>query len=314
MTAQTHTRNLTALVQTLLATFPLVQARWRLVMDRRRWISNSFKLLLGIAIGATGEASVERLSSTSLGEPIIQGAPPRDWWVERPINPNGDFSEGEKYWKGGYVGTGDARNATAGIKILAKDHGEAWLDNPDLSTHTNTALMQAVDNLYREAGLQCANWFLRDHHLMLEADVRIDNDQPYAQDSWSRIAIATWIQRKESADLNNNGDLYFTINGNSYTKLFTEFDVYRRNVAFLGYNAMSSGSNVNEYPADQLPVGCWKPYKIDLNEFITNGYNALGGWGKENHDMAMLCAWYLALEAKGAMLQASWRRIKIYNT
>ena len=71
---------------------------------------------------------------------------------------------------------------------------------------------------------------------------------------------------------------------------------------------------MNEYPADQLPIGYWKPYKIDLNELIMSGYNALGGWGRENHDEAILYAWYLAPEAKGSKLQASWRRIKIYDT
>jgi hypothetical protein len=298
----------------MLAPSWLSARRRQFIVDRRRLISNSFKLLLAMTVGAAGAESVERLSSRSAGNPLArQMEAPKDWWVERPINPNGDLSEGDKYWKGGYVGAGNARNATAGIRILANDHGEAWLDNPDLNAHTSTALMQAVDTLKREAGIECATWFLRDHHLMLEADVRIDYDQPYAQDSWSRVAIATWVQRMESSYLNSNSVPYFSVKGNTYSKLFTEFDVYRRNVPFLGYYATSSGSNVNEYPADQLPVGYWKPYKIDLNELIMNGYNALGGWGKENHDVAMLCAWYLAPEAKGSKLQASWRRIKIYD-
>jgi hypothetical protein len=124
------------------------------------------------------------------------------------------------------------------------------------------------------------------------------------------VAIAFWIQRTY-----RSGPRYpwFTIKGCQYEKLFTEHDVYRRNIDFLGYNALDWGGDVNEYPADQLPLGYWKPIKIDLNEFIANGYNSRGGWGQDNNDMAFLGAWYLVPEAKGSKLQASWRRVKIYT-
>jgi hypothetical protein len=283
-------------------------------VDRRNFITNSVKVLLGTTLGATGTKSVELLEPNNTGTTPAQSPILDDWGVEDPLNLNGDFSEGTKYWKGGYVGAGDGTNAKAGIRIFPRDHGEVWLDNPDRNSHANSALMQAVDTLERQAGIQCSNWFLRDHHLMLEAEVRIDYDQPYSDDSWSRVAIATWIQRIDPSKFEPDDMLQFSIGGNLYSKLFTEFDVYRRNVQFLGYNAFASGGNVNEYPADQLPIGYWKPYKIDLNQLIMGGYNALGGWGKENHDEAMLYAWYLAPEAKGSKLQASWRRIKIYNS
>ena len=89
---------------------------------------------------------------------------------------------------------------------------------------------------------------------MIEAEVRVDFDQPYVADSWSRVAIATWIQ-KEALDPNNFDPTPFNVKGNSYTQLFTEFDVYRRNFPLPGYNAFASGGNVNEYPADQIPIG-----------------------------------------------------------
>ena len=117
--------------------------------------------------------------STASDLPIESVEPCRQCWFEQPTNPNGDFSEGSKYRKGGYVGEGGARNATAGIRILPKDHGEAWLDRPDLNTHMNTALIQAVDTIGEQAGLQCSNWFFRDHHLMMEAEVRVDCEQPF---------------------------------------------------------------------------------------------------------------------------------------
>ena len=75
--------------------------------------------------------------------------------------------------------------------------------------------------------------------------------------------------------------------------------------AALGRFAEMAPRLFNEFPADQLPLGYWKPTKIDLNEFITNGYNALGGRGKENHDMATLSTLYLAPETQDAKVQAS---------
>ncbi len=122
------------------------------------------------------------------------------------------------------------------------------------------------------------------------------------------MAIAFWLQRTF-----RSGQRYpwLTIKGNDYEKLYTEYDVYRRNIIFLGYYALDSGGDVNEYPADQLPIGYWKPIKIDLNEFIAHGYNALGGWEQDNGQIAYLPAWYLVPEAKGSRLQARWRRVKI---
>jgi hypothetical protein len=279
------------------------------MIDRRKFLVNSAKVLLGISVSAAGIGYESRLAGGTEAEQQ-QDELLNQWWIEQPINPNGDFSEGGKYWKGGWVGHTDAKNVTAGIKIIENDHGEVWLDNPDSSAHANTALMQATDSLQKQANIRLNKWSLLDHHLMLEADVRIDFDEPYSAESWSRVAIAFWIQRSYRAGPRCP---WFTIKGNEYEKLFTEYDVYRRNIDFLGYNALDWGGDVNEYPADQLPIGYWKPIKIDLNEFMANGYNSLGGWGQDNNEMAYLSAWYLVPEAKGAKLQASWRRVKIYT-
>jgi hypothetical protein len=279
------------------------------MVNRRTFLSNAAKVLLGTSVGVLGVEYENPLVAGTKVEQQQDGTL-NQWWNEQPINPNGDFSEGAKYWKGGWVGRTDAKNVTAGIRIFENDHGEVWLDNPDSSAHVNSALMQAVDSLQKQANIRLSEWFLSDHHLMLEADVRIDFDEPYSAESWSRVAIAFWIQRTY-----RSGPRYpwFTIKGNAYEKLFTEYDVYRRNIDFLGYNAFDWGGDVNEYPADQLPLGYWKPIKIDLNEFIANGYNSRGGWGQDNNNMAFLGAWYLVPEAKGSKLQASWRRVKIYT-
>ena len=279
------------------------------MINRRKFLADSAKVLLGASVGVVGTGYENQLVAGTKTEQQ-QNELLNQWWIEQPINPNGDFSEGEKYWKGGWVGKTDAKNVTAGMRIIENDHGEVWLDNPDSSAHANSALMQATDSLQKDAGIRLPHWFLSDHHLMLEADVRVDLDQPYSTDSWSRVAIAFWLQRNYRSGPRSP---WFTIKDNEYKVLFTEYDVYRRNVNFLGYNAVNWGGDVNEYPADQLPIGYWKPIKIDLNEFIANGYNSLGGWGQNNSEMAYLSAWYLVPEAKGAKLQASWRRIKIYQ-
>jgi hypothetical protein len=279
------------------------------MINRRKFLADSAKVLLGASVGVVGTGYENQLAAGTKPEQQ-QNEILNQWWIEQPINPNGDFSAGEKYWKGGWVGRTDAKNVRAGMRIIENDHGEVWLDNPDPSAHANSALMQATDSLQRDAGIRLTSWSLSDHHLMLEADVRVDSDQPYSADSWSRVAIAFWLQRTYRSGPRSP---WFTVNGNEYKVLFTEYDVYRRNVDFLGYNAVNWGGDVNEYPADQLPIGYWKPIKIDLNEFIANGYNSMGGWGQDTSEMAYLSAWYLVPEAKGAKLQASWRRVKIYN-
>jgi hypothetical protein len=230
------------------------------MVNRRRFISDSMKILLGASVGAAGTEYAEGLLHYGSNKNIQQPELAKNWWMEQPINPNGNFSEGGTYWKGGYIGSGDAKGATAGIRIFNGDHGEAWLDNPDTTAFTNTALIQAADDLQKEAGIHFPTWVLRTHHLMLEADVRVDFDEPYSENSWTRVAIATWIQRTCKLQQCTQNDLShqplsFNINGNLHTQLYTEYDVYRRNFPSPGYNAVALGANVNEYPADQLPLG-----------------------------------------------------------
>ncbi len=154
------------------------------MINRRTFLANSAKVLLGTCVGVAGTRYENQLTAGTKTEQ--QDEILHQWWIEQPINPNGDFSEGGKYWKEGWVGQTDAKNVTAGMRIIDNDHGEVWLNNPDPSAHANTALMQATDSPQKQANIRLTNWFLSDHHLMFEADVRVDYDEPYYADSWSR--------------------------------------------------------------------------------------------------------------------------------
>jgi outer membrane murein-binding lipoprotein Lpp len=225
------------------------------------------------------------------------------WWSEVPLNPNGDFSEGVKYWGAG--SGGELRNARWGYEVVRNEYGEIWLDNPNIDNWPNAALAQGV------VGLRSPEtWYLKDKHFMLEADAMVVEDEPHDRRGWSRVAIVIWIKKIDGGDYN--------INGKVTPDLYTEYDIYRRNFPYYSYEDFISGNfrnfptDVYEYHADQLPFGYWKPYKIDVTEFLQNGYNGIGGWGSEIYNISRIHAWYLVVENTAAKTTARWRKVKIY--
>jgi hypothetical protein len=135
-------------------------------------------------------------------------------------------------------------------------------------------------------------------------------DEPYDQKGWNRVAIVIMMKRIDGGDYN--------INGKVTPDLYTEYDIYRRNFPYYSYEDFISGNfknfptDVYEYHADQLPFGYWKPYKIDVTEFLQNGYNGIGGWGSEIYNISRIHAWYLVVENTAAKTTARWRKVKIY--
>lgn len=71
--------------------------------SRRRFFSDSLKILLGAGIGFVGTEYADSNALNGLRMQQQTSKPSDTWWMEQPLNPNGDFSEGEKYWKGGWV-------------------------------------------------------------------------------------------------------------------------------------------------------------------------------------------------------------------
>jgi predicted hydrocarbon binding protein len=221
------------------------------------------------------------------------------WWSEVPLNPEGDFSEGGKYWGAGQGG--ELRNAKWGYEIKPREYGEIWLDNPNIDNWPNAALYQGTVGLHSSE-----TWYLKNKHFMLEADAMVVEDKPYDPRGWSRVAIVIMIKRIDGRDYN--------IRGRITPFLYTEYDIYRRNFPWDGYRDWKDlPTDVYEYHADQLPFGYWKPYKIDVTEFLQNGYNGIGGWGSEIYNISRIHAWYLVVENTAAKTTARWRKVKIYQ-
>jgi uncharacterized coiled-coil protein SlyX len=149
------------------------------------------------------------------------------WWSEVPLNLNGDFSEGVKYWGAG--SGGELRNARWGYEVVRNQYGEIWLDNPNIDNWPNAALAQGV------VGLRSPEtWYLKDKHFMLEADAMVVEDEPHDHRGWSRVAIVIMIRRIDGGNYN--------INGKVTPDLYTEYDIYRRNFQYYSYEDFISGN------------------------------------------------------------------------
>jgi len=220
-----------------------------------------------------------------------------------PINPNWDFSLGELWWNphsGGQLGS-----ASWGYKIVPGQYGQVWLDNPDLNNWPNAAMPQDVTCSGKLLGnIQLSEWYLKGKHFTLEADVLVNEDVARDSKGWSRVAVVVTMRRIDGGAYN--------VRGRITTDLYTEYDVYRRNVSWDGYSDWrNEPTDVYEYHADQLSFGHWKTYKIDVTEFLETGYGNVGGWGEEIYNTSRMQAWYLVVENTAARTEASWRRIKM---
>jgi len=222
---------------------------------------------------------------------------------DRPINPNWDFSLGQLWWNP-HSG-GQLRSASWGYKIVPGQYGQVWLDNPALGNCPNAAMPQDVIINGKLLGdVQLREWYLKGKHFTLEADVLVNEDVAHDRRGWSRVAVVVTMRRIDGAAYN--------VRGMITTDLYTEFDVYRRNVSWNGYSDWrNEPTDVYEYDADQLSLGNWKSYVIDVTEFLQTGYGNIGGWGEEVYNASRIQAWYLVVENTAGRTEASWRRIKV---
>jgi len=236
------------------------------------------------------------ISSRVIGN--SQGAP-----REVPVNPNWDFSLGQVWWNP-HSG-GQLRSASWGYKIVPDQYGQVWLDNPDLTNCPNAAMPQDVTcNGKLLDNIDLSEWYLKGKHFTLETEVMVNEDVVHDSRGWSRVAVVVTMRKIDGSSYN--------VRGMITTDLYTEYDVYRRNVSWDGYSDWrNEQTDVYEYPADQLLLGSWKPYKIDVTEFLQTGYKKIGGWGAEIYNMSRIQAWYLVVENTAARTAASWRRVKV---
>jgi hypothetical protein len=221
-------------------------------------------------------------------------------------NTNGDFCYADLFWHpehevtelGYRHGLPDTK---WWYKIQSSEYGEIWIDNPNQELWDHVSLVQ-----YSFQFPPKPQWTLANNHLTLDAEVMVPKpDAPYTPDpstSWSRVAIAFQLKRTDGLN-------YVLEEGKEFTELYSEFDVYRHNAKYFHFK----GSNVYEYPADQLKPGDWRLYHIDLNDFFKNGYGNLGGWPDELIEFTYLSAWYLVVEVLGSRMSAAWKNIALRN-
>jgi hypothetical protein len=222
---------------------------------------------------------------------------------DAPVNPNWDFSLGEAWWNphsGGQLGS-----ASWGYKIVPGQYGQVWLDNPDLTNCPNAAMPQDVTCNGKLLGdIDLSEWYLKGKHFTLETEVLVNEDVAHDSSGWSRVAVVVTMRRIDGGSYN--------VRGRMTTDLYTEYDVYRRNVSWDGYSDWrNEPTDVYEYHADQLSLGNWKPYKIDVTRLLQTGYGDIGGWGAEIYNTSRIQAWYLVVENTAARTEASWRRVKV---
>lgn len=252
-------------------------------------------LTTGIVIGAEYEA--------------IIGGIYKIFNIKQPLNPNGNFSEGEIYWD---ASSPSLQTSQWGYKITKQEwwkfwnnnqFGQIWIYNPlvdrihEEKANDHVALMQTLKTV-KDYGVTQSDLMLKDKRFVLDADIRMDEDIQYAPDGFSRAAIAFAIAKPDNSP-------YLT--DNKSRGLYAEYDFYRRNFSTVG----GLPKNYFECPVDQIQIGEWKHYTIDVKNFLTNGWNGLGGWRKDIYDESLLSAWYLVVEVQGSKAGASWRNIKL---
>jgi hypothetical protein len=265
------------------------------VVNRRQFISDSIKVLIGAGIGAVATKSLENYASSAT-EPLIGNR-----FTELPLNPNGDFSEGEKYWEP-HISPG-LPTSKWGYHVVTNQFGQVWIDNPlvgkSSSANDHVAMYQDF-NCVKSAGIEKSDLMLRGRSCFLEADVRVDEDVEEAPAGFARAAIAFALRKPD--------DSCYNIGINTYGTLYTELDFYRRNDSYIG----GPPSDNFTYPTEQIPLGSWKHHRIDVTDYITNGFNGHHGWGEKTYNESMLWAWYLVVEVQGSRSAASWRSVKLW--
>ena len=266
------------------------------MVNRRKFISDSLKVLLGAGVGVVATAYVDRMapygSRSYLG---LVGD-----WLKPPINPNGDFSEGEKYWAP-HISPG-LETSKWGYNIVPNQFGQVWIDNPLVSEWTTSndhVAMYQDFNSVKWAGIRKSDLMLRGRRFTLEADVRMEEDTPDDLKGFCRGAIAFSIRKSD--------DSSYKFGENEYDAVYMELDFYRRNNSYIG----GPPADNYTYPVDQIPLGEWKHFRVDLTDSILNGFNNQGGWGEEIFNESMLWAWYLVVEVQGTKAAASWRKVRL---
>jgi hypothetical protein len=233
------------------------------MVNRRKFLSDSLKVLLGAGVGAVATGYVDRLAPYS-ARSYLQGLI-GDWLIARQINPNGDFSEGVKYWEP-HISPG-LKTSKWGYNIVPNEFGQVWIDNPVVSSQINSndhVAMYQDFNSVKWAGIEKSDLMLRRRRFTLEADVRMESDAPDDLNGFCRGAVAFSVRKPD--------DSSYTFGENEYDAVYMELDFYRRNQPYIGGPPADNYS----YPVDQIPLGEWKHFSVDVTDSRLNGFKNQG--------------------------------------
>ncbi len=241
--------------------------------------------------------SIQTVTLSTTQSATQTGAPA----VNLLLNRNGDFASHIQYWHPWHgvseIGYPSGLPTTRwSYYISPGECGVISIDNPNSQLYDHGGLSQWSTDFppYRQ-------WSLSQNELILEAEVMLaKQDVLYEADGWNRAAIAFQWSRRDFTD--------YIIDDIKHHYIYSELDFYRNQSTYFH----EKGGDVYEYHADQLEAGQFKKFRIDLNDFFTNGFEYRGGWGDELCENSRLSAWYLVVETLGGRIDSAWRNVRIY--
>jgi len=106
----------------------------------------------------------------------------------------------------------------------------------------------------------------------VDFDIKVDNVEYEVGGEWLRIALACAVQRDDGSVVYTEMDLWDSPNTQRHT---------RGNV-HLGGDIIYHGGDVVEFKIDQIPVGVWRHYHVNLTGYIDRAWRIRPGDGLES--------------------------------
>ena len=238
--------------------------------------------------------------------------------------PNGDFADDTlrtfewyraspaRYWYA--ILQPVSQRINWGYHIEKGQYAEIWLNNPLMGRWEENPGTYTFKQHTNDVGpIPDEQWHLKGRRWFLECDAMVvenkvaENTLEYA---WSRVALVVDTADIRRTDTNH---VLTQVGKNKWEIFSSEYDIFQYNVHFKQFPAYLWDGNTNEYPADQIPLGEWRHYVVDLTELIRDGYKGWGGFGSELYDKFKILGWGMAVENFGNITtRARIRNVKIY--
>lgn len=192
----------------------------------------------------------------------VQASGESGWEV---LNLDGDVSlsahEDEKYWNPHMVGFTRAMVWSVSFSdevliILETIGGEAG--------HVATGMWWTAGFKSGAKIPLCASMPSQIH---VDLNVRVDTAEYEGSDEWLRIALACAVQRADGSVVYTEMDIWDSSNTQRHPS----------GSARLGGDIIYQGRDVLEFKIDQIPLGTWKHYHVDLTSFVDRAWKIRAG-------------------------------------